>query len=714
MKKILFIVIAALFSLSVMAQNDPVMFEINGQTIRKSEFMRDFLRSIGQDPKASPTACTYEKRKALEDYVQLFVNYRVKLADAYAMGLDTAAELRKELASYRGELAAPYLIDSATMQHLFHEAYQRNQEAVHAAHILVNVPFSASPADTLRLYKEAMEVYRRVTTGGEDFHKVAREIMEKQMTPEQRERAAQQPIPEGHEGDLGFFTVFDMVYPFENATYALHVGEISRPIRSRYGYHIIKLIDRVPFYGNVTLRHIWISNKDDKAEGKINEAYRKIMEGHDFERVARNYSFDRRTSDKGGLLGNLTMQQLPPQYISTIGHNNMKAGDVSKPFHTEYGWHIIRVDRRDTMGTLDDLMSVYRQRLTRDQRDQSPRSVFVEQCKRQYHFVDYTQQYGKWNTSKEGVTTFVADVKKNKKSKRGATLDELIAQVDESVFTKSWRFHAEKLTNLQPLFSLNGKMYNAIDLGQYIALHQTHQGKMDIGQYVKKQYEEFIADRVIALADSRLEEENPEFRDLIAEYRHGLMIFNYNDKMVWSKSLEDTAGFERFYQTSSQTHSYDNPDDSVYFWKDRARVTTFTVADSQCIMPDKAMKIIAKERKKGRSANDIRMAIIDKLDRSNCKSNQPVVMGTEVVEDGNQTLLSKKEWNIGTYLHPGKKGYQICVVEQLMLPTLKSADEARGYYVNDFQNEMERQLTEQLRKKYNVKIHQDVIDEITY
>ena len=152
MKIILFIVIAALFSLSVMAQNDPVMFEINGQTIRKSEFMRDFLRSIGQDPKASPTACTYEKRKALEDYVQLFVNYRVKLADAYAMGLDTAAEMLKELASYRGELAAPYLIDSATMQHLFHEAYQRNQEAVHAAHILVNVPFSASPADTLRLY----------------------------------------------------------------------------------------------------------------------------------------------------------------------------------------------------------------------------------------------------------------------------------------------------------------------------------------------------------------------------------------------------------------------------------------------------------------------------------------------------------------------------------------------------------------------------------
>lgn len=711
MRRFIAIIAFAIASISLQAQsNDPVIFEINGQQIRKSEFMKEFLHSIGQDPAASPTACTYEKRKALEDYVQLFVNYRVKLADAYALGMDTAADLRKELASYRTDLAAPYLIDSATMLRIIKEAYERNQYAVHASHILINLPPSATPADTLRAYKEAQEVYRRVTTGGEAFNKVAREYIEKQLTPEQRQRLETQPLPEGHEGDLGFFTVFDMVYPFENACYSLKEGEVSQPVRTRFGYHIIKVFDRVPYYGNITLRHIWMPNNMDKAEGLINDAYKKIMNGMEFERVARNYSSDRRTSEKGGLLGNLTMQQLPPQYIAVVGHNNMQVGDVSQPFHTEYGWHIIYVERRDTIPPMEDMEHLYRQRLTRDQRDAAPRTVFVEQAKRNYHFTDYTQQYGTW--AKDGA--FVADKKNAKKKHRAATLDEIIAQVNDSVFKRTWQFHSERLTNLQPLFSLEGRAYNAIDFGQYIALTQAVGPQQDIELYVKQKYQDFIASKVVELADSRLEQDNPEFRDLIAEYRHGLMIFNYNDQQIWSKSLEDTAGFEQFYRDHAQTHNIDEPADSVYFWKDRARVNIYTVADSQCIAPDKALKILTKERKKNRSAHDIRLAILEKLDRTKCKKSQPVVMRTEMIEEGDERILSRKEWRPGTYIHPEGHGYAIIVVEQLMPPMLKTADEARGYYVNDFQNDLERRLVEQLRKKYNVKIHQEVIDEITY
>ena len=211
MKKGLTLAFALLAMAFAMAQKsqDPVLFEIGGEQIRQSEFMKEFMRSIGKDPAAAPTACTYEKRKALEDYVQLFVNYRTKLHDAYAIGMDTAAALRKELASYRNELAAPYLIDSATMALLVDEAYQRNHYAVHAAHILLPLKASASPDDTLRIYNEALSVYNRVTTGKENFFSVAREIMDKKLSPEEKERMGQ--VAPGHEGDLGFFTVFDMM-----------------------------------------------------------------------------------------------------------------------------------------------------------------------------------------------------------------------------------------------------------------------------------------------------------------------------------------------------------------------------------------------------------------------------------------------------------------------------------------------------------------------
>ena len=168
----LIVAIQSVSSISAQSQNDPVIFEINGQKIYKSEFMKDFLHSIGKDPSDAPTACTYEKRQALEEYVQLFVNFHTKLVDAYAMGLDTMPDLVRELAGYRQELAAPYLIDSVTMDRILHEAYDRNHYVMHAAHLLVMVPSTALPADTLKAYNTAMEYYNRIMNG-EDFFKVS-------------------------------------------------------------------------------------------------------------------------------------------------------------------------------------------------------------------------------------------------------------------------------------------------------------------------------------------------------------------------------------------------------------------------------------------------------------------------------------------------------------------------------------------------------------
>ena len=174
---------ATMLCASAQTTNDPVIFEIGGKPIYKSQFMKDFLKSIGQDPAASPTACTYEKRKALEDYVQLYVNFQSKLADAYAMGLDTVSSLCDELGVYRKELAAPYLIDSATMQGLLREAYERNHYALHAAHILVPCPETATPADTLKAYNHAVELYQKALTM--DFYKLAQQEMYDQRVKDQ-------------------------------------------------------------------------------------------------------------------------------------------------------------------------------------------------------------------------------------------------------------------------------------------------------------------------------------------------------------------------------------------------------------------------------------------------------------------------------------------------------------------------------------------------
>ncbi|MBQ0016578.1 MAG: peptidylprolyl isomerase [Bacteroidales bacterium] len=713
MKKIFLLAVVVCLSVAVRSQSnnaDPVVFEVGGQKILKSEFMKEFLQSIGQDASAPATACTYEKRKALEDYVQLYVNFRTKLADAYAKGYDTMPSLVEELSMYRKEIAAPYLIDSTTMRQLLQEAYQRNHYAVRASHILIKADQMASPEDTLKAYNKAMEIYQKVLAG-EKFTDLARKAIESQMTPEQLSDPRQMPVP-GHEGDLGYFTAFDMIYPFENAAYTLQVGEVSKPIRTRFGYHIIKLVDKVPYYGIVQLRHIWISRQDPDAKAHVEEAYSRLQDGLPFDAIAKQFSHDRATVDVGGLMQPLNMQQMPAEYVALVGRG-MNVGDYSKPFETEYGWHIIKVEQRDTIPSFEALLPDYKQRLSHDQRNSAPQTIFVEECKAKYGYVDYTHQYGSWR-QENGKYVFVPQKKVTAKSQKASSYDEVYVAIDESALRGKWVFDESKITNRFPLFAIGGETFDAVDFCHYIQAHQVRGLRQNMRYYVDDKYVEFVNAKVLEVADRNLDKTNSEFKSILDEYRHGLMIFAYNNDEIWSKAVRDSAGYEDFYQRASQTKSFDNPDDSSYFWNTRARVMVYEVSDAACLPSDKAVKIIEKAQKKQLNSNEVREQLLEKVDRSRCKEEKPVVAQLNLLEEGHQDVLRTSDWKKGIYVYPQESGYKICVVEDVMSPMLKSQDEARGYYVSDFQDEIERQLMERLRKAYNVKINQNVIDEIAY
>ena len=226
------------------------------------------------------------------------------------------------------------------------QAYTRNQYALHVAHILVELNEDASPTDTIIAYKHIIELRKRVMAG-EDFFEVARK--EKiSHTPNAKVRP--------DEGDIGYFTAFEMEYPFENAAYALQVGEVSMPVRSRLGYHIIKLIEKVPYYGKTSIQHIWINEQTPNAEAKIRRAYTQLKNGENFD-VVVNISDDRGTSEKGGLLSDVTMRQLPTEYITRISY--LAEGEYSEPFHTQYGWHIIKVVKKESIPSFEEMEQYY-------------------------------------------------------------------------------------------------------------------------------------------------------------------------------------------------------------------------------------------------------------------------------------------------------------------------------------------------------------------
>lgn len=692
MKKLLLaLAIVQLLPFTLKAQNtNPVVLEVGGRQIRQQEFMKDFNQSVG-DALVSKNASEAEKRKALDEYVELYANFQAKLRDAVRLGFDTTADLRDELARYRKDLAAPYLIDSALLKKIVNEAYERNHYALHAAHILVHVSPDAAPEDTLAAYNRAMELYNRAIKG-ENFYDLS-------IEEARRENPGAKVQPT--EGELGYFTAFDMVYPFENAAYSLQPGEVSLPVRTRYGYHIIKLFERVEFYGKVTLQHFW--SRNHHAEKDMDQLYARLQSGTPFEVIALQ-SDDLSTAEKGGYIYDATMYQLPQEYVTVL--SRLKEGEFSRPFLTRYGWHIVRLVKKDTIPSFEKMEPFYRQRMARDPRGEASRKSFAASARKKYGIMDLT---------KTPVTTKMTSKKKSKQPvKMMASLDELTAHLDDNVFNAKWRVSDSVFTDLRPLVKVPGKEYNVLDVAKFIRRGQKSEPRVELGYYARQRFEEFLDSIAIVYADSQLEKDYPEFASLLDEYRRGLMIFNYNEEMIWVKAIKDSAGFSEFYRRESAKKSLDNPEDSIYFWHARARVLVFDVADSRCLDSEKAVKILRKAIKNNLSAADMQEALLKKVDSKKCDIDNPVEYGLDLVEKTRQDLLTDDQWSTGVYTVHSGKGYRLLVVQDIIPPCIKGQMEARGYYLNAWQNEVEENLCKELRSKYRVKINHDVVDKIRF
>ncbi len=692
MKKVLLTIAALLLMVAAGAQNsDPVVMEVAGRQIKKSEFMKEFMTSVGDRLAKNPQTPAAEKRQALEEYVELFANFRAKLADAYALGFDTTEALRQELKTYRAELAAPYLIDSVELERILHEAYERNHYSLHAAHILLYLAPDASAEDSAKTYNRIMELRNRIVNG-EDFFAVSAEEVLKQ-NPNAQVRP--------YEGDLGFFTAFDMVYPFENAAYGLKVGEVSMPVRTRFGYHLIKLLDKVQMTGKCDMAHIWLSSQDSNLRrNEIDICYNRLVNGEDFATVALR-SDDRTTRDNGGLMNDAPLNNLPPEYVKVA--QNLKDGEFSKPFFTQYGWHIIKLIRHDTLAPYENMVPYYKQRMSRDQRGENSRKSFVRTCRERYNVVDLTKTPVEQPKGKKR--------KKNEPVKMQASLQQLYEIVPVEATRNQWKYNDTMVTDVHPILIVGDRTYTTLDLARYISVHQRAGRALKSEYFVNLRYGEFIDSVVMVYADSRLEAEHPDFAAVVDEYRRGLMIFNYNNDMVWKKTLHDSAGFAAFYARESLTKRMDRPEDSVYFWHKRARIVKIDVVDSACLAPAKAAKILNKALKKNKGSMEMKEMLLSAM-----VARVPSMVSVEpdIIEHGRQKMLADNQWAKGVYLSPKAKGYRAVVVEEVLPPMLKEQMAARGYYLNAYQNEMEQQHNAELRRKYNVKINYDVVKQIKY
>lgn len=646
MKKRLLLTFGILLSIQSIAQTDYTVMEIDGKKVSKSEFLQIYLKN-NNDPK-------YDKQ-SLDDYMELFKKFKLKVAEAEALGYDTIPKLKKELAGYRKQLSQPYLIDSTKNSALVKQAYERMKNEVHAAHILVKVAENASPEDTLAAYNRIMALKKRIENG-EDFATVARS-----------KSGSDDPSVVRNGGDLGYFTAFQMVYPFEEAAYNTPVGKISNPVRTKFGYHILKVIDMRPARGTIKVAHIMVATgKDASAEDqeaahkKIDEIYEKLQAGESFEKLASEFSDDAQTAERGGelqLFGTGTTTRMVPEFEEAAFALKTN-GEISKPVQTAYGFHIIKRLELTPLRSFDELKKEIQNKVNKDERSNVTQQSFIEKLKKTYAFKDSYNKTNKW----------------------------FVQNIDSNYFKGTW--NANGLKSNTTMFTLDKKNFTQKQFAEYLQKNYRNFRSMDSKALVQKQYSAWQNSEILAYEESKLDSKYPEFKALMQEYHDGILLYEIMSDKVWNKAIKDTSGLKTFFEEHGKN----------YTWGKRYNAYVY-----ECLNEDVAKKVAGMLKSDTISSRTV-INTINKDSELNLRvrtgkfevESTPYLKGHDLKKGVNQV-----------YLQDGK--YYIVKVDEILEPTAKTLAEAKGAATSDYQNYLEKEWLTEIAKKHPIVIHEQVL-----
>jgi peptidyl-prolyl cis-trans isomerase SurA len=654
---VLTILIGIGFPLRAQVKNDDVLLTIGGKPVTVGEFMAVYQKN---DMKKGDPIDT----KKLEDYLSLYINFKLKVREAEELGFDTVSSFVTELRGYRDQLAKPYFTDEGTIDRLVKEAYDREQLDLRTRHIFVKVAPDALPMDTLTAWHKISKIRERLLSG-EAFEKVAFEASE---DPSARDREANQqhPFIAGNRGDLGYFTVFDYVYPFETGAYTTAPGNISPIIRTEYGYHIIKVVDKKPALGKMMAAHLFMAIPKNgthadsvRVAQKIDSIYNLLKAGAKWEDMVRKYSEDRGSAMKGGVLPKFGVNRMVPEFIDAM-YKIEKEGDFSAPVQTPYGWHIIKLIERKRPGTFDEEKADLKVKVQKDGRAELARQAILTMIKNECHFVEMPE-----------------------------TVKDFYTVVTDSIFAGKWDVSlAKKLT--KPMFSINNTAYTQKDFADYLAKNQHKTEKQKIQFFVNKNFSEYENDKLLKFENTQLESKYPDFKNLMNEYRDGILLFDLTDQKVWSKATKDTTGLKEYYEGHKDS----------YMWDERLEATIYTL-------------------KNPKLAQKVRNFITSGLsDEALLKEINVDTVKTLKIESGKYSKKENKyidaiKWIPGISNDiPTDPAVVIVNVKQILAPEVKTLNEARGLITNDYQNYLEKIWVEYLHNKFKVTVNKDVLAHI--
>lgn len=583
-------------------------------------------------------------------YLEAYLNFRRKVADAQARKLDTARSFQEEYESYLRQLAKPYLLEKEVLDTLLRQMYGRMREEIRASHLLISV----KDGDTATAYRRALELRDSIQKGKIAFAEAARLYSD-------------DPSAAQNMGDLGYFSAFDMVAPFEDAAYNTPVGTISMPVRTRFGYHLIYVQERVPHAGQRKAAHILVrwgptyTAKDSiEAEKRIREVYARLQKGEKWEDLARDFSDDPMTATRGGELG---WMRLLPQMEAI--KRTLPAGAYSQPFRTRFGWHILKVTEVKPIGTYEEMRTELKSRLQRDERYKTAERAYFD---RRLSTYQYQENAAARQTLRQALDTLYPD------------LDKALSVLPPSLLNSV-------------LLTLNKRKHTVRDFLTYWA---NNRGLLIARTLSDESFAEalrtFAHEKVLDIELAQLPKRYPEFELLRREYYYGVLFFNISEQEVWRKAVEDTAGLRAFYEQQK----------SSFPAGERIELVEISGSDSTSLaelpqrLPTASLAAIDSLNRVGRYNWRILPQFVEreKADALYLRYFTDGAIPTWTPLKG-----SGREWKIAYILRRLPAGY-------------KTYEEVRVELIQKYQDELEKRWVQRLRQTYPARVNEKVFSRL--
>ena len=493
----LFILVFPLITFSQINDQD-ILFEINNQPVYAEEFIRVYNKNI--------ELINDESQKNIDNYLELYINYKLKLSDAYLKKLDEKDTYKSELDKYSKQLKSSFLTDKITEEKLILEAYGRTKQEVNVSHILIRIDEGNN--DTIKSYNKVLNLRASLLNNNIDsvintYHNGKDIIIE----------------------NLGYFSAFKMIYAFENVAYRTRVGEVSMPFRTQFGYHILKVNDKRTSLGEVTVGHIMVSKKKPGAKEKIYSLYDSIAKGSNFESLAKKYSDDKNTSFKGGRLNSFSSGQLNSIEFEDMAFSLNDKNEISSPVETKLGWHIIKLYSKSKLRPIEDMKSILSNKIKRSSRSSIISDSFYQMLLDKYE-INYDNNNLKYFES----------------------------IINDEYFKNSWLI-PDDINENNNLITIGNRTYNFLDFATYISENQGKIKSKNKKNIVFALYKDFINNSIVEIYKSNLENENKDFKYILKEYKEGLLLFDLMQEKIWNVASKDSIKMKKFYESNKSNYT---------------------------------------------------------------------------------------------------------------------------------------------------------------